>query len=138
VYQHYIQLNPYPQISIAECNQVNFWLVRCEAQITIVDRTRPTSRANGKEGRLAPPALPPHPAAAPRASPDRNVLMYLRTGSAGPTPPLARIVGRSPLEVKIETFLELGADFSVGFQDLAQADFTLGFYALGKRWIRNR
>jgi hypothetical protein len=42
-------------------------------------------RAAGKEGRLAPPHLPPLPAAAPRASPARNVLMYLRTGSAGPT-----------------------------------------------------
>ena len=31
------------------------------------------------------PTPPPLPAAAPRASPDRNVLMYLRTGSAGPT-----------------------------------------------------
>src|ERR1700690_19973 len=51
-------------------------------------------RAAGKEGRLAPPHLPPLPAAAPRASPDRNVLMYLRTGSAGPTQPAARIVGR--------------------------------------------
>ena len=44
-------------------------------------------RPEGKEGRLAPPHLPPLPAAAPRASPDRNVLMYLRTGSAGPTQP---------------------------------------------------
>jgi hypothetical protein len=42
-------------------------------------------RAAGKEGRLAPPTPPPLPAAAPRASPDRNVLMYLRTGSAGST-----------------------------------------------------
>jgi len=44
-------------------------------------------RLASKEGRLAPPHLPPLPAAAPRASPDRNVLMYLRTGSAGPTQP---------------------------------------------------
>ena len=56
---------------------------------------RPTSRAAGKEGR----------------EPDRNVLMYLRTGSAGPTQPrgpyavsrprgvgsAARIVGRRRL-----------------------------------------
>jgi hypothetical protein len=40
------------------------------------------------------PTLPTLPAAAPRASPDRNVLMYLRTGSAGPTPPPTRIVAR--------------------------------------------
>ena len=40
-------------------------------------------------GALAParPATPP--AAEPRASLDRNVLTYLRTGSAGPTPPAA-------------------------------------------------
>ncbi len=58
---------------------------------------RPTSRTAGKEGRLAPPHLPPPPAAAPRVSPARNVLMYLRTGSAGPTQPAARIVGRRRL-----------------------------------------
>ena len=65
-------------------------------------------RAAGKKGRLATDHPATHPAASPRASPDRNVLMYLRTGSAGPTPPrgphavsrprgvgsAARIVGR--------------------------------------------
>ena len=64
-------------------------------------RRRATSRAGSKEGRLAPARPPPLPAASPRASPDRNVLMYLRTtgaparsadrvgwsGSAGPERP---------------------------------------------------
>src|SRR5450631_2495197 len=40
--------------------------------------SRATSRGAGKEGR----------------EPDRNVPMYLRTGSAGPTPPPTRIVAR--------------------------------------------
>ena len=56
--------------------------VRREGQIAMSLSIRPTSRAAGKEGR----------------EPDRNVLMYLRTGSAGPTPPAARIVGRRRLE----------------------------------------
>ena len=43
---------------------------------------RPTSRGEGKEGREL----------------DRNVLMYLRTGSAGPTQPSPRIVGRRRLQ----------------------------------------
>jgi hypothetical protein len=64
------------------------------AKIGMTLRIRPTSRPESKEGRLAPPHLPPLPAAAPRASPDRNVLMYLRTGSAGPTQPSGRPRGR--------------------------------------------
>ena len=40
--------------------------------------SRATSRGGGKEGR----------------EPDRNVLMYLRTGSAGPTPHPPRIGAR--------------------------------------------
>ena len=40
-----------------------------ETKIGMTLRIRPTSRPEGKEGR----------------EPDRNVLMYLRTGSAGPT-----------------------------------------------------
>jgi hypothetical protein len=47
-----------------------------------LSESRPTSRAAGKE----------------RREPDRNVPMYLRTGSAGPTPPAARIVGRRLFE----------------------------------------
>lgn len=47
--------------------------------------SRATSRGGGKEGRLATDHPSPRPAAAPRASPDRNVLLYLRTGSAAPT-----------------------------------------------------
>ena len=54
------------------------FLPRFKAQIAMSLSIRPTSRAAGKEGR----------------EPDRNVLMYLRTGSAGPTQPAARIVGR--------------------------------------------
>jgi hypothetical protein len=66
-----------------------------KAPIAMSLSSRPTSRAAGKEGR----------------EPDRNVLMYLRTGSAGPTQPrgphavsrprgvgsAARIVGRRRL-----------------------------------------
>jgi hypothetical protein len=54
---------------------------------------RPTSRAAGKEGR----------------EPDRNVLMYLRTGSAGPTQPAARIVGRR----RLRELREVGYVFGV-------------------------
>jgi hypothetical protein len=82
-------------------------LVRLEAQIAVSLSIRPTSRAAGKEGRLAPTAQPPPPAAAPRASPDRNVLMYLRTGSAGPTQPAARIVGRPRLRESGSHYLPL-------------------------------
>jgi hypothetical protein len=66
---------------------------------------RPTSRPEGKEGRLATDHPATHPAAAPRASPDRNVLPYLRTGSAGPTQPSGRIVGRRPLRELEAQFL---------------------------------
>jgi hypothetical protein len=72
------------------------------ARIAMSLSIRPTSRAAGKEGR----------------EPDRNVLMYLRTGSAGPTQPrgphavsrprgvgsAARIVGRRHLSGLKGTF----------------------------------
>ena len=56
-------------------------MANADAKIEMELRIRPTSRPEGKEGR----------------EPDRNVLMYLRTGSAGPTQPAARIVGRGRL-----------------------------------------
>jgi hypothetical protein len=59
---------------------------------------RPTSRDAGKEGR----------------EPDRNVLMYLRTGSAGPTPPASRIVGRTRLRVPTGAFSKVWGEACIG------------------------
>ena len=62
-----------------------------EAKIGMTLRIRPTSRPEGKEDR----------------EPDRNVLMYLRTGSADPTQPATRIVDRRQIEELIENFYSL-------------------------------
>jgi hypothetical protein len=71
VYSQVAAASPWQAIGVGAPAGQHYWLEFAFGR-------RATSRAGSKEGR----------------EPDRNVLMYLRTGSAGPTQLPARIVAR--------------------------------------------